>query len=442
MVIASIDIQGGSVVQLRGGRDLVLKKENGAEGAKELAAGFNKYGEVAVIDLDAAMGKGSNSEMLQALLPLAPCRVGGGIHSVERAAELVSLGAQKIIVGSSAFRVDSAGGDRCFGINRAFLEKLAQKIGRERVIVAVDSRNEEIVVDGWKTATGLNLEQSAAQLAPYTGELLFTCVEREGSMTGIDMAQVDKLLAVLAGKNIKLTAAGGVNSIEQIKALAEKGADVQLGMALYTGKVNLADAFVDCLNWTKAEKFKTPVAQTPALLPLIAQSDDGQVLMLGYADREALSETFKRNKLCFHSRERNKLWMKGETSGNTLDLISLRADCDRDTILARVRPHGPTCHTGSWSCFETGRRYSLELLQAIIAERFAHPTPGSYTATLDDELVREKVNEEAGELCTAKTHGEVVWEAADLFYFATTLITREHVSVQEILDELDRRHKK
>jgi phosphoribosyl-ATP pyrophosphohydrolase/phosphoribosyl-AMP cyclohydrolase len=165
-------------------------------------------------------------------------------------------------------------------------------------------------------------------------------------------------------------------------------------------------------------------------------------MMTGFADREALAETFRRGNVCFHSRTRNKLWMKGETSGNTLKLIRMRADCDRDALLATAEPAGPVCHTGGWSCFETGRTYTWEFLQDIITDRFRSPAPGSYTATLDDELVREKIMEEAEELCATKTHDEVVWEAADLLYFATVLMTKSGVTVREILDELDRRHKK
>jgi phosphoribosyl-ATP pyrophosphohydrolase/phosphoribosyl-AMP cyclohydrolase len=110
--------------------------------------------------------------------------------------------------------------------------------------------------------------------------------------------------------------------------------------------------------------------------------------------------------------------------------------------LATAEPAGPVCHTGAWSCFATNREYTLQFLQNIIQERFRNPAPGSYTATLDDELVREKVMEEAKELCEAKNRDEIVWEAADLFYFSTVLMTRAGVSIQEILDELDRRHKK
>ncbi|AEF85038.1 histidine biosynthesis bifunctional protein hisIE [Treponema primitia ZAS-2] len=438
MVIASIDVQDGRVVQLKQGAELVLHRDNAAELAEE----FDRYGEVAVIDLDAAMGKGSNLEMIKLLLRKAECRVGGGIRNTEQAKELVSLGARKIILGSSVFRnpdkkgAGIAGGE--FAVNVPFLEAMVKKIGKERIIVAVDAKsfaerggekNYGIVVDGWKTPTGLDLIETAKTVEPYASELLFTCVDREGTMTGIDLEPVKKLReAVSCG----ITAAGGVSTLEEIESLAALDCDVQLGMALYTGKISLADAFTASLNWKKG---------TPAL-PVIAQSPDGQVLMTGFADKEAVAETFKRGNLCFHSRSRDKLWMKGESSGNTLSLRRLRADCDRDAILAIVEPAGPVCHTGDWSCFGTNRRYTWEYLQSVIAERFRNPTPGSYTATLDDELVREKVMEEAEEVCTAKTHDEIVWESADLLYFTTALITRSGVNVGEVLDELDRRHKK
>ncbi|MFP3089972.1 phosphoribosyl-ATP diphosphatase [Treponema sp. TIM-1] len=449
MVIASIDLQDGKVVQLRQGAELVLQRDN----APELAAEFDRYGEVAVIDLDAAMGKGSHGDLIKTLLRRAECRVGGGIKTPEQARELVSLGAKKIILGSAAFRnpekrgAGRTGGE--FGLQIPFLEEMARTIGRERLILAVDAKASvqggsqastqsgspasaqggwEIVVDGWKTPTGLDLLETAQAAEALVGEFLFTNVDREGTMTGIDLTPVRALReAVTAG----VTVAGGVSSLEEIEALAALGCDVQLGMALYTGKVNLTEAFVRSLNWKKV----------PDTIPVIAQAPDGQVLMTGVADPEAVTETFRRGKLCFHSRSRGKLWMKGESSGNTLELLRLRADCDRDALLATVEPAGPVCHTGAWSCFGTDRRYTWEFLQAIIAERFRNPRPGSYTATLDDELVREKVLEEAEELCTAKNQAELIWEAADLLYFATALLTRAGVTVQAVLDELDRRHK-
>jgi len=454
MVIASIDIQKGKVVQLKQGNELIIQRDN----ADELAAEFNRYGEVAVIDLDAAMGKGSNLDMIKPLLRTAECRVGGGIKTAQQANELISLGAGKIIVGSGAFRNPAKkgaginGGE--FDVNKAFLEEISKKIGRERLIVAVDARivkpgMNEIVVDGWKTPTGLDLIEAARAVEPFAGELLFTCVEREGTLTGIDLDPVRQLREAV---KCQITVAGGVSTLNEIEQIAALNCDVQLGMALYTGKINLADAFAVSLNWKKGqqqitdngEKGNSAPQRTESspLLPVIVQSPDGQVVMTGFTDKTALDETFKRGNVCFHSRTRNKLWMKGENSGNVLKLVKLRADCDRDAILATARPQGPVCHTGAWSCFAADREYSLEYLQEIIHERFKNPAPGSYTATLDEELVREKVLEEARELCSAKTRDEIIWETADLLYFSTVLLTRAGVSVQEILDELDRRHKK
>ena len=443
MVIASIDIQNGKVVQLRQGAEKALERDN----AEELAAEFDRYGEVAVIDLDAAMGTGDNRRMVRALLRRAECRVGGGIRTAEQAKELVSLGAKKIIIGSSAFRDPAkrgagiSGGE--FGVNVPLLQSFAAAIGRQRLIVAVDARDGEIVVDGWKTKTALNVIEAAKAVEPFASELLFTCVEREGMMGGIDLGIVKKLRAAVS---CGITVAGGVCSLEEVRELAALGCDAQLGMALYTGALSLADAFAASLNWKKGgaagSAAESAAEDGGSLLPLVVQSPDGQVLMVGCANREAIDETFKRGNVCFYSRSRNRLWMKGETSGNTLRLIRLRADCDRDALLAIARPAGPVCHTGAWSCFSTARRYTWELLQEIIADRFSNPAPGSYTATLDDKLVREKIMEEAEEVCTAKTREEVIWEAADLLFFTTALMTREGVSAEEVLAELERRHLK
>ncbi|MDR2313066.1 MAG: phosphoribosyl-ATP diphosphatase [Spirochaetaceae bacterium] len=444
MVIASIDIQGGRVVQLKQGSQLVLERDN----AEELAKEFDRYGEVAVIDLDAAMGRGNNIEMIKPLLRKAECRIGGGIKTPQAARELISLGAQKLIIGSQAFRLSSPGGGAGFGLNREFLGALEKQIGRERIIIAVDAKKMpgpagdggryEIVVDGWKTPTGLPLAETAAEAASYASELLFTCVDREGTMTGMDLAPVRRLKTAL-GENCRLTVAGGVSSLAELETLGSLGCDVQLGMALYTGAVSLDSAFIRSLNW---KKLNQGAAGPGPLIPVIAQSAGGQVLMTGYADHTALAESFARGNLCFYSRTRKRLWMKGEHSGRTLRILRLRADCDRDAVLAVVEPAGPVCHTGAWSCFSLSRRYTWEYLQEIIAERFRNPLPGSYTATLDGELVREKIMEEAEELCGAKTQKDLVWEAADLLYFATALLTREGVGVEEVLDELDRRHKK
>lgn len=431
MVISSIDLKDGHVVQLKNGKDLVLQRDD----AENLITEFNRYGETAIIDLDAAMrhtdekGNTANTELLKSLLRKGNVRVGGGIRDVKKAKQLVSLGAEKVIIGSAAWKANPKPGE-CV-LNTEFLEELSKAIGRQRIIISVDAINGNIALKGWTETSGIPLIEGAVQAEKYASELLFTCVEKEGCMQGTDM---DMCRALRAAVKCRVVAAGGVNTIEQIAELEKIGCDVQLGMALYTGAVSLKDSFTVCLDWNK----------TGGMIPVIAQSTDGEVLMLGYSNKEALNKTFDTGKLTFFSRTRNVLWTKGETSGHFLEVQKLRADCDRDTILATVIPHGGACHTGSFTCFgsDPDAKSSMERLYSTIADRFANPRPGSYTATLNDKRVREKVMEEAEELTDeAETKADVIWEAADLLYFVSVLMYKEGVSWKDVYDELDRRHK-
>lgn len=431
MVIASIDMKDGHVVQLKNGKDLVLQRDD----AEALISDFNKYGEVAVIDLDQALrntdekGNTKNTELLKQILRKGNVRVGGGIRSVKKARELISLGAEKVIVGSAAWNADAKDGESF--LNEEFLQELCDAIGKQRVIISVDAIHGKIAVKGWTETVDIPLVEGAKQAEKFCSELLFTCVEKEGCMQGTDM---EACRALRNAVNCRLVVAGGVNTLEQIVELEKIGCDVQLGMALYTGAVNLKDAFVNCLNYEK----------TDGLIPVIAQSPAGEVLMLGYANKEAFEKSFDTGRLTLFSRTKNRLWTKGEESHHYLDLIKMRADCDRDTVLATVFPNGGVCHTGSYTCFnaEPGAKSNLERLYATIAERFANPRPGSYTATLDAKRVREKVMEEAEELTDeAESREDVIWEAADLIYFVSVLMYKEGVTWQDVYDELDRRHK-
>ena len=429
MVISSIDLKNGHVVQLKNGKELVLQRDD----AEDLIRQFDMYGEVAVIDLDAALGnvdaKGNtvNTPLLKSLLHHGNVRTGGGIRSVKRAKELVSLGAEKVIIGSAAWKSNPVEGESV--LNEEFLNQLISAIGKDRIIISVDAINGKIAVKGWTETVNIPLVEGAKQAQKFCSELLFTCVEKEGCMQGTNM---DYVKQVRDAVSCRVVAAGGVSSVEEIAALEKIHCDVQLGMALYTGKVSLNDAFVACMDFEKSP-----------LIPVIAQSVNGEVLMQAYANKESLLKTFDCKKLTFYSRSRKELWTKGETSGNFLEVVRLRADCDRDCILATVIPVGLSCHTGSWTCFKTApdEASTMGRLYNVIADRFANPKPGSYTATLDAKRVREKVEEEAEELCEADGKDEVIWEAADLLYFVNVLMYKEGVTWKDVFDELDRRHK-
>ena len=429
MVISSIDLKNGHVVQLKNGKELVLQRDD----ADALIAQFDMFGEVAVIDLDAALGnidaKGNteNTHLLKSLLHRGNVRTGGGIRSVKRAKELISLGAEKVIIGSAAWKANPVAGESV--LNEEFLTELAAAIGKDRIIISVDAINGKIAVKGWTETVDIPLVEGAKQAEKFCSELLFTCVEKEGCMQGTNM---DYVRALREAVKCRVVVAGGVSSVQEIKELEKLHCDVQLGMALYTGKVDLKEAFVECLDFEKSP-----------LIPMIAQSVNGEVLMQGYVNAEAVRKSFDCGRLTFWSRSRNELWTKGDTSGNVLQVVKMRADCDRDCVLATVLPTGPACHTGSWTCFSSAvdEKSSMGRLYNVIADRFANPKPGSYTATLDAKRVREKVEEEAEELCEAEGKEEVIWEAADLLYFVNVLMYKEGVSWKDVYDELDRRHK-
>jgi phosphoribosyl-ATP pyrophosphohydrolase/phosphoribosyl-AMP cyclohydrolase len=324
MVIASIDLMDGKSVQLRQGKKPVLQHDD----PLGLARKFNRYGQIAVIDLDAAKGTGHNKDIVKNILKIADCRVGGGIRTIDQAVEFITCGAAKIIIGSQAFSNQ--------GINKRFLDELIYAIGKRHIIIAIDAIGSEIVTRAWTHHTGLNILRVVRDLQEYCSEFLFTCVEREGLMSGTDIKMVTRLVK---RTQHRITLAGGVHTLEEIGTCAKLGVDVQLGMALYTGRIDLGSAFIASLNW------KTN------LLPTIVQDDNGQVLMLAYSNKESLNKVFGTNTMWYFSRSRKTLWQKGGTSGNVQHVIRLRADCDQDTILATVHQDGVACHTGRYSCF-------------------------------------------------------------------------------------------
>lgn len=179
------------------------------------------------------------------------------------------------------------------------------------------------------------------------------------------------------------------------------------------------------------------------LVPVIAQdARDGAVLMMAWANRQALEHSLESGDLHFWSRSRGRLWRKGETSGHVLRLVSLHRDCDGDTVLARVRPSGPACHTGTRTCFgegtePSGGRDTLERLQDVLDERKRERPPDSYTTRLleDGNLRLKKLGEETAELIAALARGrreEAIQEAADLFYHLLVALAAEDLGMDDV----------
>ncbi len=224
MLIPSIDLKNGEVVQLVQGERLAIRDEDVDRWVRRFAS-FQK---VQVIDLDAAMGSGDNLPIVRAIAGRLSCRVGGGVRSVGRARDLLAAGANAIIAGSALFRDGRP--------DLAFAEDLAAAIGADRVIAAVDSRDGQVVIHGWTTPLPLTAVEAARALEPFCGEFLYTHVDTEGLMRGTNM---DAILAVRHATTRRVTAAGGITTQEEIDDLHAAGVDAVVGMAIYTGTLRL-----------------------------------------------------------------------------------------------------------------------------------------------------------------------------------------------------------
>lgn len=224
MILPCIDLMDGKVVQLVQGRRKAL--EGGTP--QEMLDRFKAFPEIQVIDLDAALGKGSNEPIVAFLASRAATRVGGGVRTPEKARRLVELGARKVIVGTAAFRPD--------GVNHALLSEIAAAIGSERVLIALDSMAGRIVVKGWTEFTPLTAEHVLAQLEPYCSGFLCTYVDKEGMLEGTDLEWFRRLRSLT---HLELTAAGGITTLDEVRELQRMGVHAALGMAIYTGKLSL-----------------------------------------------------------------------------------------------------------------------------------------------------------------------------------------------------------
>lgn len=191
--------------------------------------------------------------------------------------------------------------------------------------------------------------------------------------------------------------------------------------------------------------------KTGGLIPAIIQDEKtNKVLMLGYMNEEALAKTQKEEKVTFFSRTKNRLWTKGEESGNFLNVVSIKEDCDKDTLLIKVNPVGPVCHTGADTCFDEKNEETvmfLKHLQHFIEKRYKEMPEGSYTTSLFKEGVNrmaQKVGEEAVETVIEATNGtddRLIYESADMIYHLIVLLTSKGLSIEHLIRELEKRHK-
>ena len=410
MIIPSIDLSGGKAVQWRQGAEPVLERDN----VFELLDEFSLYGEVAVIDLDAATSKGSNADLIRELLATGvPIRVGGGIRDLDTAVGWLKDGAARVILGTAA------------------REDWVTKLPTDRVVIALDAKGDEWTTHGWQEGSGTAVADLIAPMAEKCGAFLYTQVEKEGMMEGVDW---DRVEAVVAASPVPVTVAGGITTAADVARLHRLGADAQIGMAIYTGALSLADAFTEAVDFAKGDGLVPTVVQDAAT---------DEVLMVAYSNEESLRAALADRVGTYWSRSRNELWEKGATSGHRQRLVRVDLDCDGDTLLFRVEQTGHACHLPRRSCFPSQRGpFSLATLDATIADRLANPPEGSYTAKLfsDSDLRAAKLREEIEEVLSAPDRDNLRWEVADVIYHLLVHARAEGVSLADVEDELAARH--
>ncbi len=408
MIIPSIDLMDGKAVQLRQGKEKVLERED----VEELAKEFGKYGEIAVIDLDAAMGKGDNEETIKKICKIAKCRVGGGIRTIEKAKRMLALGAKKIIIGTAAS------------------EEFLSKLPKDKVLLAIDAKNGKISQKGWSEEIEATPEDFVKRFDNLCSGYLYTIVENEGMMQG---TKTDEILKIRNLTKHELVAAGGISTVDEIVTLQKNNVSTQLGMSIYTGAVDLKEAFIETLDFEKQG----------GLIPTVVQDyDTKQVLMLAYSNKESLKKTFESGLATYFSRSRKELWTKGMTSGNTQEFVTARFDCDFDSLLFIVRQKGNACHLDRFSCFEN-KEFCINELYNLLLDRKEKLPENSFTTKLfkDEFYLKRKIMEEAFESVNFEQGDGLEWEASDLTYFMLTFMAKYGVTPQDIISNLASRTK-
>jgi phosphoribosyl-AMP cyclohydrolase / phosphoribosyl-ATP pyrophosphohydrolase len=405
MIIPSIDIIGGKTVQLVGGAQQVLD----AGDPRAVLDRFSMVGEVAVVDIDAARGEGDNSEVIAELCRQSPVRVGGGIRSVDHAIDWLDAGAEKVIIGTAAS------------------EELLSELPSDRVIVALDARHGEVLTHGWRQGSGRNLIDSVARFRELCCGFLVTFVEREGRLGGTDLDMAQQV--VEEAGTARVTIAGGITTPEEIAELDRIGADAQVGMALYTHRLSLADAVAAVMSSDRPD----------GLWPTVIVDEHGVALGLAWSSTESLGQALESGQGIYQSRTRGP-WVKGETSGATQGLIRVDVDCDRDALRFTVRQNGSFCHTGTRSCW--GEDRGLGRLDRRLAEIAELLPTGSNTARLlqDPRLLDAKLTEELAEFLAADA--DIAAEAADLLYFTLVKSISVGVSLEDVASILDWRERR
>ena len=454
----AIDIKDGQCVRLKKGlfNDVTVYSDK----PYEIARGFEQDGAkfIHTVDLDGALkGRGVNADTIRKIVSSVniPVQMGGGVRTLENIKEVLDLGVYRVIIGTKAVE------------NPDFIKQAIDKFGPEHIVVGVDAKDGLVAVEGWEKVsdkTALSLALAMKDMGVQT--IVYTDISKDGMLQGPNIEQT-KLLSDKTGINI--IASGGMSCVQDLKNINDAGIHgAIIGKALYENRINLKDA-VDMFESGSSvieasKKLNTSLSfsdfklNSDGLIPVVVQDYvNNEVLMVAYMNEEAYNHTVNTGVMTYYSRSRSELWLKGETSGHYQYVHSLTADCDLDTILAKVTQVGAACHTGSYSCFfnEIQNRSSkqeahnpmkvFEEVFSVIEDRKEHPKEGSYTNYLFDkgiDKILKKVGEEATEIVIAAKNpnpNEIKYEIADFLYHMMVLMAEKGVTWEEVTTELANR---
>ena len=317
MLVPIVNVMGGRAARLVEGQRQAVD----AGDPRELLRRFARVWEMTVVDLDATLRSGSNEALLVELLSLGRLRVGGGIRDVATAKRWLDAGAEKVILGTAAE------------------PEILKHLPRERVIAALDCRDGEVVVDGWRTPTGKTVVERMQELDGYVGGFLVHFVEMHGLMAGTHLERVQAMVEAVG--SARLTVAGGITTADEIAHLDRMGVDAQVGMALHTGRLDLAEAVTAPLTSDRMD----------GLWPTVVVDEHGVALGLAWSSLESVQVALESGEGVYRSRRRG-LWRGSEKTGKAQELLRIDLDCDRDSMRFMVRLQGDDfCRNHTHTCF-------------------------------------------------------------------------------------------
>lgn len=453
-IIPCLDVRDGQVVkgvQFRNheiiGDIVPLAKRYAEEGADELV-----FYDITASSDGRVVDKSWVSRVAEVID--IPFCVAGGIKSLEDAAKILSFGADKISINSPALA------------DPTLITRLADRFGVQCIVVGIDTwydaetgkyhvnqytgDESRTRVTQWETLDWVQEVQKRG-----AGEIVLNMMNQDGVRNGYDLEQLKKVREVC---HVPLIASGGAGTMEHfLEAFRDADVDGALAASVFHKQIinigelkayrNTGRGDQDML--TEQQRRELDWEKTDGLMPVIVQhAVSGEVLMLGYMNPEALDKTLESGKVTFFSRTKQRLWTKGETSGNILNVVSIAPDCDNDTLLVLANPIGPTCHKGTSSCFgDTAHQWLfLYQLEQLLAERKSADPETSYTAKLyasGTKRIAQKVGEEGVETALAATvhdRFELTNEASDLMYHLLVLLQDQDLDLATVIENLRKRH--